>query len=36
MAELLAVIELRKTIQSSKCLHPDCGVAEALQSENFL
>jgi hypothetical protein len=36
VAELLAVMALRKTILSSICLHPDCDVAEALQSENFL
>jgi hypothetical protein len=36
MAELLAVMDLRKTILSSICLHPDCDVAEGLQSENFL
>jgi hypothetical protein len=36
VAELLAVMALRKIIPSSRCLHPDCDVAEALQSENFL
>jgi hypothetical protein len=36
MAELLAVMALHKTILSSICLHPDCDVIEALQSENFL
>jgi hypothetical protein len=36
VAELLAVMALRKTILSSICLCPDCDVAEALQSENFL
>jgi hypothetical protein len=34
--ELLAVMALRKPILSSVCLHPDCDVAEALQSEYFL
>jgi hypothetical protein len=36
VAELLAVMALRKPILSSICLHPDCDVAEAWQSENFL
>jgi hypothetical protein len=29
VAELLAVMSLRKPILSSVCLHPDCDVAEA-------
>jgi hypothetical protein len=29
VAELLAVVALRKPILSSTCLHPDCDVAEA-------
>jgi hypothetical protein len=36
VAELLAVMALRKTILSSICLYPDCDVAEAWQSEYFL
>jgi hypothetical protein len=36
VAELLAVMALRTTILSYICLHPDCDVAEALQSEHFL
>jgi hypothetical protein len=35
VAELLAVMALRKTILSSICLYPDCDVAEAWQLENF-
>jgi hypothetical protein len=29
VAELLAVLALRKPILSYTCLHPDCDVAEA-------
>jgi hypothetical protein len=36
VARLLAVVALRKTILNSICLCPDCDVAEAWQSENFL
>jgi hypothetical protein len=36
VAELLAVMALCKTTLSYICLHPDCDVAEVLQSENFL
>jgi hypothetical protein len=36
VTELLVVMALRKTILSSICLHPDCDVAEAWQSEDFL
>jgi hypothetical protein len=36
VAELLAVMALRKTILSAICLSHDCGEAEAWQSENFL
>jgi hypothetical protein len=36
VAELLAVLALRNPILSSICLHPDCDVAEALQSEDLL
>jgi hypothetical protein len=36
VAKLLAVITLRKTILSFTRLYPDCNVAEAWQSENFL
>jgi hypothetical protein len=36
VAKLLAVMTQRKTILSSMCLHPDCDVSKALQSENFL
>jgi hypothetical protein len=36
VAELPAVMALRKTILSSMCLYPDFDVAEACQSENFL
>jgi hypothetical protein len=36
MAELLAVVTLRKTILGSVCLHPDHDVAEAWQTEYFV
>jgi hypothetical protein len=36
VAELLAAVALRKTIMSFVHLYPDCNVAEAWQSENFL
>jgi hypothetical protein len=36
VAELLAVVTLRKSTLVSVCLHPDRDVAEALQTENFL
>jgi hypothetical protein len=36
MAELLVVKALHKDILNSICLHLDCDVAEAWQSENLL
>jgi hypothetical protein len=36
VAELLAVVALRKKILGSVCLHPDSTVTEARQTENFL
>jgi hypothetical protein len=36
MAELLAVMALRKTNLGYISLYPDCDVAKAWQSENFL
>jgi hypothetical protein len=36
VAELLAVMALRKAVLSSVCLHLDCNVAEGCQSEDLL
>jgi hypothetical protein len=36
VAQLLAVMALRKTIMSFIGLYPDCDVAKAWQYENFL
>jgi hypothetical protein len=36
VAELLAVMALHKTILGFIGLYPNCDIAEALQSENFL